>query len=198
MANQGDHGIQLVQRPAQSLENVGPRLRLSQLEAAPADDHLEPVVEERLQHPPQAEDHGPVVLQGQEVRPKGGLHLRVLVQLIQNHPRLGVAPQLNDHPHAAPIGLIAEVGDAGDLPVLHKTGDLLDHRRLVHLIRNLGDDDGFLAVLQRVDLSSSPHHDEPAAGGVGVADALPPEDNPPGGKVGARQETHQPLNGGLG
>ena len=41
------------------------------------------------------------------------------------------------------IGLVADVGDALDLLLAHKLGDLLDHRRLVHLIGNLGDDQGF-------------------------------------------------------
>ena len=46
------------------------------------------------------------------------------------------------------VRLVAQVADADDLAVLHQLRDLLDQRRLVNLVRQLGDDD-LLAVATR-------------------------------------------------
>jgi len=84
VADQRDDGIQVVECPPQPLQDVGPRLRLRQLEPAAPHDHVVPVVEERLQHPLQVEHHRAVLLQRQQVHAEGRLHLRVLVELVQH------------------------------------------------------------------------------------------------------------------
>ena len=93
-------------------------------------------------------------MQRQQVRPEGGLHLRVLVQLVQDDLGLGVAPQLDHDPHPLAVRLVAEVGDPGDVPLLDQLGDPLDQGRLVHLVGDLGDDDGVLARSCSVSISA--------------------------------------------
>ena len=41
----------------------------------------------------------------------------MLVELVQNHVGVGVAPQLNDYSHAFSVRLVAKIADAVDLLV---------------------------------------------------------------------------------
>ena len=63
-------------------------------------------------------------------------------EVVEHHAGDGVALQLDDDPHPAPVGLVADVGDALDPLVPHQLGDLLDQPGLVDLVGDLGDDDG--------------------------------------------------------
>jgi len=64
------------------------------------------------------------------------------------HPRLA---NVDHDPHPFAIAFVAHVADAVDFLVAHKLGDALDQARLVHLIRDLGDNDGLLVSLARLD-----------------------------------------------
>ena len=52
-----------------------------------------------------------------------------------------VALALDDHAHAVAVGLVPEVGDALELAALDEVRDLLQQRRLVDLVGQLGGDD---------------------------------------------------------
>ena len=75
------------------------------------------------------------------LQPKLGLHRREAEQLVQHHVRRRVALQLDHDAHAEAVALVLDVGDALDPLVARQLGDALDHRRLVHLVGDLGDDD---------------------------------------------------------
>ena len=55
------------------------------------------------------------LVQSQHIAPEGHLQIAKLVELIDDHFRDLVAFQLDDDAHTIFIGLIAQVGDAGDL-----------------------------------------------------------------------------------
>jgi hypothetical protein len=95
---------------------------------------------------------GPAAIQRQHVDAERGLHRRVAIELVQHD--IGDASRLSSITTRMPLrsDFVAQVGNAFDLLLAHQLGDLLDHRRLVHLIRNLGDDDR-LAVLADVSMS---------------------------------------------
>ena len=57
------------------------------------------------------------------------------------------------------VALVADVGDALDALVAHHIGDLLLKPRLVHLIRQLGDDDGFAVLPYLLHLAARAHQD---------------------------------------
>jgi hypothetical protein len=80
-------------------------------------------------------------VQRHHVAAEGGLQRRVAVELVQDDIGIGIALQLDDDAVALAVGFVAQVGNALDALVAHQFGHLLDHRRLVHLIGNLGDDD---------------------------------------------------------
>ena len=86
--------------------------------------------------------------------PKRRLQLRVLVEIVEHDLRHLAAAQLDDDAHAVAVGLVAKIGDALDGLLAHELGDLLEQPRLVHLIRDLGDDDRELvALLALLDLA---------------------------------------------
>ena len=69
------------------------------------------------------------------------LHLRQLVQIVQNDRRLLAALQLDDDAHPVAVALVANIGNAFDSLVGDQFGDLFDQAGLVDLIGNFGDDD---------------------------------------------------------
>ena len=93
------------------------------------------------QHLQQAQLLGPAAAQRHHVDAEAGLQRRELEQLVEHDVGIGVALDLDHHPHAVAVALVAQVGDALDLLLAHHLGDPLDHPRLVDLVGHLGDDD---------------------------------------------------------
>ena len=121
------------------------------------------------------------------------------VEVVQHHLGHRVALELDDDAHPLARGLVAQVADALDPLVPDQLGDVLDQLGLVHLVGDLGDDDG-LALGPGVDLDAGPgaHLDGPAAGLVGRLDPVAPLDDAGGGEVGPANELHQLGHGRLG
>ena len=67
--------------------------------------------------------------------------------------------------------------------------------RLVHLIGNFGDDDGFALAAERFELDLAAHHDGTAAEMIGGADALPAKNDAAGREIGTRHDADQVLDG---
>ena len=83
---------------------------------------------------------------GQHDHAEVDLQLGVLVEIVENHLGLLAALQLEDDAHAVAIALVANFRNAFELLFVHQRGGGFDQASLVHLVRNLGDDDR-LAVL---------------------------------------------------
>ena len=86
--------------------------------------------------------------------------------------RVRVALDLDVDAHAVAVGLVAQVGDAVDPLVLDEVGHLLEQRGLVHLVRQLGDDDRGPVAADLLERDLGAHHDAPAAVGVHLADGV--------------------------
>src|SRR5690606_36344274 len=99
--------------------------------------------------------------------------------------------QLDDDTVALPVALVANVGDALDALVAHQFGHLLDHRSLVHLEGNLGDDDGFAVAADRLDIDLAAHDDGAAPGRVGIVDARAAENDAAGREIRTGNDLHQ-------
>jgi hypothetical protein len=131
--------------------------------------------------------------------PNDCLQVRMLVELVQQHFGDGVALQIDDDAHALAVGLVAEVGDAVEAPLVHELGDALDHARLVHLVRDLVDDDRRLAgPVVGLDRRARPHREDAAALTVGLPDRRLPADEAGGREVRSRNELHELVDGELG
>ena len=120
---------------------------------------------------------GPTAVQRHHVGAEARLQRRIAVELVQHHVRHGVALDLDDDAHAVAIGFVAQIRDALDLLLANELGDLLDQRRLVHLIGNLVDDDRLALLANHLDLGLAPHDDRAAPGRVGGARTGTPEDH---------------------
>jgi len=131
------------------------------------------------------EGHHPglIVDQGQVDHAKGRLELGVGIELVQDHLRIGILLQDHDHPHAVAIRFVPQIADALDDPAAHQQRDLLDQGCLVHLIGQLGDDNGGAVVGLGLDLGAGAHHHPAAAAGHIVVNAPTPVDDTAGGKI---------------
>ena len=68
-----------------------------------------------LEHLGQRERARHAADQGDVDDAEGGLHLGVLVELVEHDHGDGVALELDDEAHAGAVGFVAQVGDLGDL-----------------------------------------------------------------------------------
>jgi hypothetical protein len=159
---------------------------------------LDPVPDERVDR--QRARHP--VDQGQHVRAEVRLQLGVLVEVVQHDLGDGVALEHDDQAlTGAARGLVADVGDPGQAPVLDVLGDLLREAVGVDLVGQLGDDQA-LPALDLLDLHDRAHDDRATARAVGVLDAAGAHDERAGGEVGALDLGHDRgeglLAGGVG
>ena len=189
-----------------------PGARLAEVELGAAADDLAPVVDVVLEHAAQRQRLRLAVDQGQHVHVERELHRGVLEQVVQHLVRVRVALDLDVDAHAVAVGLVAQVGDAVDLLVLDQVGDLLEQRGLVHLVRQLGDDDRRPVAADLLERDLGAHDDAAAAVGVhladrvdrlplageGVALLLEAEDRAAGREVRAEDELAQVVRGELG
>ena len=140
-ADRLDHRVEVVEGDLEALEDVGPGARLAEVELGPATDDLAPVVDVVLEDAAQRQRLRLAVDEREHVHVERELHRRVLEQVVQHLVRVRVALDLDVDAHPVAVGLVAQVGDAVDPLVLDEVGDLLEERGLVHLVRQLGDDD---------------------------------------------------------
>ena len=148
LADQGDDLVDIGDGDGEADQHMGAVARLAQQELDAAPDHLLAELGEGADHVLEVELLGPAADQRHDVGAEGRLQRREAVELVQHHVGHGVALQLDDHAHAVAVELVANVGDAFDLLLAHQLGDPLHHRRLVHLIGNLGDDERLALLAQ--------------------------------------------------
>ena len=119
----------------------------------------------------------------------------MLEEIIEHHVRIVVALDLDDHAHAILVRLVPELGDALDLLLLDQFRHPLQQPRLVHLVGQLGDDDGLPATaFLRLHMGARPHHDPPPPGPIGLADTSHAIDDGGGRKVRPRDQFHEFLD----
>ena len=121
------------------------------------------------------------------------LHLRLLEQVVQQHVGHRVLAHFDDDAHAVLVGLVAQtVGrNAFDDFFFVQVGDLLDQPRLVHLIRQLGDDDRFAPGAVDFDFGFRAHEDAAAAGAIRFENARRAVDDAAGREIRAGNVLHQ-------
>ena len=144
--DQRDDRIDVGQRHRQTFEHMGALARSAQIVDRAARDHLAPMTQERFQHLAQRQQPRLPVDQRHHVDAEHRLHRRLRVEVVEHDLGHFAALELDHHAHAVLVGLIAQLRDAFDLLVAHQLGDALEQPRLVHLVRQLGDDDRLTAL----------------------------------------------------
>ncbi len=147
---------------------------------------------EAVEHVLEAQRARLAVVDGQHVDAEVVLQRREGEEVVEDHRPHGVALDLDDDAHPVAVALVADVADALELLVAHQLGDALDEPGLVHLERNLGDEDRLaLGLGMDLDDGAPAHLDRAAAGLVSPPDLVSAVDEAPRRKVGARHERHQ-------
>ncbi len=178
---------------------MGPLPGLHQIEGRPPDDDLLAERQETLEDLLEVEDPGLAPVDGQHDDPEGGLHLGMLVELVQDDRGDLVPLQVENDADPLAVRFVPEVGDPADLLLLDELRDLLDEVRLVDLIGKLGHDDA-LAVVPGVllDQGARPHPDDPPPRPVSREDPLPAVDEPGRREVRPLDIADQPVDGDVG
>src|SRR5215831_19150815 len=171
LTDQADDQVEVLDRLAQAGQDVGALLGARQVVARPPGDDLAAEADERLEHLLEVDDLRPAIDQRQHDDAEGRLHLRVLVQLVHHDLRDFAAAELEHDADALAVRLVADLGDGGDLLFRRQLGDLLDQARLVHLVRELRDDDRLAAAAHLLGVRLGPERDGAAARRVRLADA---------------------------
>ena len=194
--DQLDDRIEIRDRHRQAHQVVGLLAGLAQqVGGAPGDD-LFAELDERSDDLLQVQQFRSAAVERERVDAEAGLQPRELEQLIEHDVRHRLALQLDDDAHALAVAFIANGRDAVDQLFLHHFGHARDHARLVGLIGNLGDDDGF-AVAHILDMGAAAHDDRAAAGVIGLADPVAPHDDAAGREIRSRHMLDQLIDGDL-
>ena len=155
---------------------MGPGLGATEFVLGPAGDDLTLVFDVVLDQLEQAQRPRHAVDQRHHVGAEGRLHRGFFVEVVEDDfGRRPAAFELDDEPHPAFVGLVADVGDAVEFFVADEVGDLRHQAVFAELLdreRQLGDDDRVLAAFQRLDVGPGADFDAGAAGFIGGADAL--------------------------
>ena len=175
--------------------------RLAQLVHRAAGDDFAPMPQEGIEHFLQAQQPRLTVDQRHHVDAEHLLHRGLRIQIVEQNLRHFAALQLDHHAHAVLVRLVAQAvrGDALDELVADQIGDALDQPRLVHLVRQFGDDDGLPVALADVLEVSARAQVQPAAAGlVGGDDFLGAVDESRRREIGPGNDLHQLAESDLG
>ncbi len=193
-ADQPDHLVDIGDRDREADQNVGAVARLVEQELGAARDDLFAERHEGREHVPQVHHLRTAAVERHHVGAERGLQRRELVELVQHDVGHRVALDLDHDAVAFAVGLVAQRRDAVDLLLAPQFADALDHRGLVHLIRDLGDDDRLAIAAQRLDRGLAAHDDRAAAGVIGRADAGAAENDAAGREVRPRDDLDQVVD----
>ena len=121
----------------------------------------------------------------------------MLKQMVQDNVGVHIPPQLNDHPHAFPVGLVPQIRDAVHPLVLYQLCNFLNKPGLVDQIRKLRDHDPAFAVGHGLNIRHCPDLDLGTAGTVGFLDSPFSDDGGAGWEVGSFDNLQNFLHGGV-
>ena len=170
-ANDRDHVIEVIERGQVAFQNVLAIARfIEQIRSAPP-HHIDAMVDEVFDRLDQPHFLRLAVDHGQQDHAEAFLHRRVLEELVEHDLRFGSALEFDHNAHAVAIAFVANVGDVVDGLLVDQVGDALDQARLVHLIRNLGNDDRLLFLGDVLDGGAGAHHETSAASAVSLEDS---------------------------
>ena len=135
------------------------------------------------------------VYQRHHINAEHALHLCLLVEVIQHHFAGFAALQLNHHAHTILIGFIAQFGNTFKPFLFNQFSNFFQQARLVHLIRQFGNNNGFTAsTLIHFYISACSHINTAFAGAVGLPNTACTIDDTGGREIWPRQIFHQVID----
>ena len=116
----------------------------------------------------------------------------MLIELIEDDVRYGVALELDDDAHPFAVRFIAKIGDSFNLLLLYQTGNLLDDPIFVDHEGNFTDNDLlFAGAFDRLSESLAAHLDDAFTFDVSLSDGLLAMNETAGRKIRPRDKLHQ-------
>ena len=189
--DEADHFIDVVEREAESEQDVLALAGFAQFVIGAAAHHIDAMLDEVLDGRDQAQLARLAVDDREIDDAEADLQLRLLVQVIENDVGLLAALQLEDDAHAVAVALVADFRNAFDLLFVHQRGGVFDEARFVDLIRNLGDDDVLaIALPHGLDDGLGANLETAAARAESIENSLTPEDETAGGKIRTLDDLH--------
>ena len=189
-ADQLDDRVQIFERLLEAEQDVLALARLAQQVIGAAAYNVDAMIDEAPQYISESEFARLPVDDGQHDHAEVDLELGVLVEIVENDLGLFAALQLEDDAHAVAIAFVADFGDALDLLLVDQAGGGLDETRLVHLVGDFGDDDGFAVLADLFGGGFGAQLQRAAALGEVVENALAAEDESAGWEIGALHQVH--------
>ncbi len=177
---------------------MGPVAGLVEQEPRAPRDDLFAEAQKRLQDRLQVHQLRLATVERHEIAAERRLQHRVAIELVEHDIGHGISLELDHHPHALAVGFVANIGDAFDALVAHHLGDLFDHRRLVHLVGNLVNDQRFAFLANLLGRNPSAHQHRAAARLIGRPDPRLADDDARRRKVRPGDDFHQLLDGDVG
>ena len=170
--NDLDHPLDPVQSYQKTLQHVRAILRPLELESGASPDHVEAEIDERSESLFEVHLSGPPRLQREHDDPERRSKLGLLEQRFGHLSRIRVPLELDDEPHAVPVGLVPEIADGVGPALPHHLRDRLDDPRLVHLVWQLRDHEQALTVSALLHVQARPHVHQPSTGLVRLPDPV--------------------------
>ena len=160
--------------------------------------HFAAVVEEHLQHPPQAHRLWRPVHQCHGIDVEGLLERGLPVQLRQQRLRIDPALDLDEQPQAVvAVSQVRHPGDTGEFLGQVQVLDALHHPLHTNVVGEFGDDDAASARCHLFYGGGGPHTEASAASEVSLAHAFKADDLPTGGKIRSGHVSHEVIDAGL-
>ena len=124
-----------------------------------------------------------------------GLHVGVLIKIVQNNTRVDVLLQFNDDTGSVAVRFITQIGNTLDSLFMNQLSNPLNERRLIDLIRNLGHNDAALGRAHLLNFRTGTDIDFAATCAICLRDSDFPEDNSAGRKIRTGDIGHQLIVG---
>ena len=193
--DQFDHRIDVGQCNRLTFQQVRSVASLPQQKCCAPRDHLATMREKCLDQLLQIQRARLAADQRNNVDAIHNLQLRLGIQIVEDHLARFATPRFDDDAHAVLVGFVAQLGNAFDALFLHQLRDLLNQARLVDLIRNFTDDDGFTpCLLIDKHFRTTTHEDSSASRAIRMHDASTAADDAAGREIWPANELHQIID----
>src|SRR3989344_1531738 len=194
-----DDFVDVIECFLQTLENVPPLLSPVAIERdAAGDDDAAVINEDHDEFLEVEEPRLETVCKRDGVVPEAALEIGVLEELVEHLLWVGILLEFDDDTDAFAVGLVADIRNTLDDLVVHKLCHLLDHRGLIHLVRDLGDADLVPSALVLFDFRLPAHDHRPPPGQVCLCNGSDIVHDAPRGEVRPLHVLEEVIHRGLG
>ena len=193
-----DDSVDVFKSDVQTEQNMLSFLRFFEVKTSSAHDNVFLVSDIALQNLFEIEHARHTVHESEHNHAERGLHLRLLVELVEKHLCVDVLFEFDDDTHAVSVRFFSQIADAFETFVFDLVCDIFDKFRLVDLIRYLGDDDTALAVCHLFDFRLCAQHACASAGAIRLFDGMSAQHQRARREVGSGDIFHKIVNGCVG